>query len=63
MPGSLQLPSGLGFDPSPQFWVDQLEPGGVRTLAVIGPVLSAQFAGPLPSMAWRRAFDIPAAFG
>ena len=35
MAGNVQGPSGTGFDPSPQFWVDRVEsdPG---TLAVVG---------------------------
>ena len=39
MPGSLLLPSGAGFDPSAQFWVDRLVPGDLGTPSVIGPVL------------------------
>lgn len=35
MAGDVQAPSGTGFDPSPQFWVDRLEPVSAP-VAVIG---------------------------
>ena len=35
MAGNVQGPSGTGFDPSPQFWVDRVE-SATRTLAVVG---------------------------
>ncbi|HEX6520107.1 MAG TPA: hypothetical protein VF070_08870, partial [Streptosporangiaceae bacterium] len=36
MAGDVQGPSGTGFGPSPQFWVDRVERDGGAPLAVIG---------------------------
>jgi hypothetical protein len=36
MAGNVQTPSGTSFDPSPQFWIDRIDPDSSGGLAVIG---------------------------